>query len=96
MQPKRVGPLLNPAIALGNMIFSSFYGFWLQYGVMPFVGSVGALFFYEMVFVKTQEYLDDDDSRGSDDLSIDSEQIGGAIGNKKNENKTAEEASIDE
>lgn len=52
-QPKRVGPLLNPAIAVGNMMFSGFYGFWLQYGVMPFVGSVGALFFYEMVFVKT-------------------------------------------
>ena len=96
MQPKRVGPLLNPAIAFGNMIFSGTYGFWLQYGVMPFVGSIGALFFYEMIFVKTQEYLDDDDSRGSDDLSIDSEQIGGAIGDKKNENKTAEEASIDE
>lgn len=65
---------MNPAIALGNMIFSGDFGFWLIYGFMPFAGSVAALFFYEMVFVKTQEYLgDDDDSQGSDELSIDSE-----------------------
>jgi hypothetical protein len=45
---------------------------------MPFAGSVAALIFYEMVFVKSQEYLEEDD-KSSDNLSMDSEQIGGAI-----------------
>jgi hypothetical protein len=74
LQPRRIGPLLNPAIALGNMIWSAKFDYLLIYPLMPFLGSVAALVFYEYIFVKSQEYLEgDDDSRNSDDLSIDSE-----------------------
>lgn len=69
---------MNPAIAIGNMIFNGDFGFLAIYPIMPFAGSVAALIFYEMVFVKSQEYLEEDD-KSSDNLSMDSEQIGGAI-----------------
>jgi glycerol uptake facilitator-like aquaporin len=73
-QPRRIGPLLNPAIAVGNMIWAGKFDYFLIYPVMPFLGSVGALVFYEYIFVKSQEYLEgDDDSKNSDDLSMDSE-----------------------
>ena len=46
---------------------------------MPFVGSALALIFYEYVYVKSQEYLNEDDdvtdNNSAGDLSLDSEQI---------------------
>jgi hypothetical protein len=42
--------------------------------MMPFVGSALALVFYEFVFVRSQEYLNDDEgSNSGGDLSLDSE-----------------------
>ena len=59
--PVLLGPLLNPALALGQMIWSGFdLTYVIQYFLMPFVGSALALLFYEFVFVKTQEYLNED------------------------------------
>ena len=73
------------------MIFSGNFNYVLIYLIMPFVGSIAALVFYEYIFVKSQEYLEgDDDSKNSDDLSIDSEQIGGAIDPKKADAKDAD------
>jgi hypothetical protein len=41
---------------------------------MPFMGSALALVFYEFIFVRSQEYLNDDDSsKSGGDLSLDSE-----------------------
>ena len=60
-----VGPLLNPALAFGQMFFAWSWSWWYIYPVMPFLGSAAALVFYEFVFVKSQEYLNDDDSEGS-------------------------------
>lgn len=57
LNERRLGPLLNPALALGQMVLSADLNFFLQYLIMPFAGSVIALVFYELVFVKSQEYL---------------------------------------
>ena len=46
--------------------------------MMPFFGSVAALVFYEFVFVKSQEYLNDDDSDNSEgglSLASDTEKL---------------------
>jgi len=60
---------LNPALALGQMIISLDFNFLLQYFMMPFIGSIIALVFYELVFVKSQEYLnaeeDDEEEEGT-------------------------------
>ena len=37
---------------------------------MPFGGSAIALIFYEMIFVKTQEYLNDEDDDSTEDKQI--------------------------
>ena len=69
-----MGPLLNPALALGQIVFSWTWTFWYIYPIIPFAGSAAALVFYEFVFVKSQEYLNGDDSEGSDGgLSLASE-----------------------
>lgn len=55
---------MNPATALGLAIWSGSFRF-PQYIIVPFLGAVLALIFYEFVFVKTQEYLaDDEDDEG--------------------------------
>jgi glycerol uptake facilitator-like aquaporin len=52
--PVGVGPLLNPALAFGQMLWSGFdFTYVIQYFIMPFVGSALALVFYEFVFIKT-------------------------------------------
>ena len=56
---RKVGPLLNPALAFGQMIISFNFSFILQYVLVPFAGAILALVFYEFVFVKSQEYLND-------------------------------------
>jgi len=64
------GPLLNPALAFGQMIISMQFSHVLQYLAAPFGGSALALIFYEFVFVKSQEYLadgEDDDSDAEND-----------------------------
>jgi len=67
MKYNYLGPLLNPALALGQMIFA-----WWQfkyiyiYFLMPFCGSAAALVFYEFVFVRSQEYLNEESSEGSE------------------------------
>ena len=60
------GPLLNPALALGQMLISMQFTHILQYLLAPFIGSAIALVFYEFVFVKSQEYLADGDEDDSD------------------------------
>lgn len=54
---------------------------------MPFGGSAIALIFYEMIFVKTQEYLnDDDDSTEDKQIEDDNNKIatGDALSNNSN------------
>ena len=73
-----VGPLLNPALAFGQIVFSWTWSFWYIYPLIPFAGSAAALIFYEFVFVKSQEYLNDDESDGSDgglSLASDTEKL---------------------
>jgi glycerol uptake facilitator-like aquaporin len=53
------GPLLNPALAFGQMVCSTDFSHIIQYCIMPMAGSVIALVFYELVFVKSQEYLNE-------------------------------------
>lgn len=52
-------PILNPFIAFGLCLWS---GVWTypQYIFAPLGGAILSLVFYEMVFVKTLEYLEDD------------------------------------
>ena len=48
------------------------------YFLMPFVGSAAALVFYEYVFVRSQEYLNDESDASSDgglSLASDTEKI---------------------
>ena len=64
----RNAPLLNPTVALGTMIWnasSGSFGYW-QYIVMPLVGTVLAIVFYELIFVKTIEFLEDDEDEEND------------------------------
>jgi hypothetical protein len=58
------GPLLNPALAFGQMVLSAEFSFIYIYMLMPFVGTVIALIFYEFVFVKTQDYLGNSEEDG--------------------------------
>ena len=55
----RTGPCLNPATAFGLALMQFNFKF-PQYLFCPFLGMVGAIIFYEFVFVKTQEYLNED------------------------------------
>jgi hypothetical protein len=82
-----VGPLLNPALAFGQIVFSWTWTWWFIYPIMPFVGSAAALIFYEFVFVKSQEYLNEDDSDESErglSLGSDTEKLNKEI-QKKND-----------
>jgi len=66
-----VGPLLNPALAFGQMLLSWDFSSILQYVVAPLGGSALALVFYEFVFVKSQEYLNaDDEDTENDGMSL--------------------------
>lgn len=60
------GPLLNPAIAFGIIIMEGNISLsTIQYILCPFAGSIMALIFYEQIYVKTQELIDDDDSQSN-------------------------------
>lgn len=48
----KLGPLLNPALAFGQMMLSLQFEN-VQYVLMPLAGAAGALVFYEFVFVKS-------------------------------------------
>lgn len=72
---KYCGPLLNPALALGQMIISFDFKYIWIYFLMPFGGAALALVFYEYVFVRSQEYLAGDSEDGDsqeDNLELDS------------------------
>lgn len=65
------GPLLNPFISFGLCLWSGKWGYW-QYFVFPWVGALAGLIFYELVFVRTLEYLADGDPEDEDnDLELD-------------------------
>ena len=71
---KLVGPLLNPALALGQCLTSLDFSYAVQYIVMPFVGSALALIFYEQVFIRSQEYMaDDDEDEDEETLRLESD-----------------------
>lgn len=83
---KTTGPLLNPALYLGQALRSFDFSSILSYCLCPFVGGVLALVFYEFVFVKSQEYLDVDNesAENSDDSKEDiGNDIGGGTSGKK-------------
>ena len=70
------GAVLNPAIAIGTTLtqlfatnVSGFKYVWL-YGLMPFIGSVAAQLFYDYVFKKTHEVLEDSNGNESDDDTL--------------------------
>jgi len=65
------GPLLNPALGLGQMLISWQFTNILQYLVAPFGGSALALVFYEFVFVKSQEYLEE----GEEESDADNDEL---------------------
>ena len=76
---KTTGPLLNPALYVGQALRSFDFSSILAYLLCPFIGGVLSLVFYEFVFVKSQEYLDVDNesAENSDDSK---EDIGNDIG----------------
>lgn len=92
-----VGPLLNPALAFGQIVFAWTWSWWYIYPLMPFFGSAAALVFYEYVFVKSQEYLNDEDSEGSEGLSLasDTEKLNKEI-QKKNDAQEAQTLEDDD
>lgn len=53
------GPLLNPALAFGQMLVHWEFSHWLVYLVGPLGASGLALVFYEFVFLRSIEYLND-------------------------------------
>ena len=62
------GTNLNPAISFGYALFSgeAIFGY-PQYYLLPFGGAVIGLIFYELVFVRTLDYLNiDDDDEGEE------------------------------
>lgn len=68
------GACLNPAVAIGTsftQLFSQggpgFKWVWL-YGGLPFAGSILAVIFFEFVFKKTQEVLNEDEDEDVDSL----------------------------
>lgn len=76
---KTTGPLLNPALYIGQALRSFDFSSIISYLGCPFIGGVLSLVFYEFVFVKSQEYLDVDNesAENSDDSK---EDIGNDIG----------------
>lgn len=95
-----VGPLLNPALAIGQIVFSWTWTWWYIYPVMPFVGSAAALVFYEFVFVKSQEYLNDDsgseNSEGGLSLASDTEKLNKNIQEKQDKQETTTPQSLED
>lgn len=71
---QRTGPCLNPATAFGLALFQGDFNFF-QYILMPFLGFVCSVIFYEFVFVKTQEYLQDDSEEEEEDEEEDGDDI---------------------
>ena len=67
---KYTGPLLNPALAFGQMFLSFEFGFFIQYLLVPFGGAALALVFYELIFVRSQEYLNADDDTDHEGQSL--------------------------
>lgn len=65
-----VGPLLNPALALGQCLPSLDFNYPIQYILMPFVGSALALIFYDQVFVRSQEFMMEDDDEEDEGLGL--------------------------
>ena len=49
------------------MIMSGDFNYIIQYALMPFAGAALALVFYELVFVKSQEYLAADEEEDDED-----------------------------
>ena len=71
------GACLNPAIAIGTSFTQLFHEggegikwIWL-YGGLPFAGAVIATLFYELVFKKTQEVLNEDCEEDDADTLLD-------------------------
>lgn len=72
------GACLNPAIALGLILGSVFSGatwrlfasLWI-YPIMPLLGAVVALIFFELVYKKTTEVLEHDDGEKVEDALLD-------------------------
>ena len=71
------GAVLNPAIALGLMLGNLFnhvplnnsvFMIWFIYPVMPFVGALLSLIFFEFVYKKTQEALVHDEKSEHDHI----------------------------
>lgn len=67
---KLVGPLLNPALALGQSLVTFDFNYGLQYIIMPFVGTMLALVFYERVFVASQEFMAEDSEESESGLAL--------------------------
>lgn len=65
-------PLLNPFIAFGLCLWSGKWGH-PQYILFPWLGSIFALVFYELVFVKTLEELEGEEEPEEEekDLELD-------------------------
>ena len=51
------------------MLFSIEFTYFVQYLFCPLIGGACSLVFYEFIFVKSQEYLNDNDS--DKELSVD-------------------------
>ena len=94
-----MGPLLNPALGFGQCLISFKFDNFLYYLVMPFVGSALALIFYEYVYVRSQEYLNEDDdvtdNNSAGDLSLDSEQVNNDHKIEKDTSKEKEKADTE-
>ena len=53
------GPLLNPGLAFGQMFVAWNFEYWLIYLAGPIIASVLSCVFYEYIFVRSIEYLND-------------------------------------
>ena len=59
-------PILNPFIAFGLCLWTGNWGN-PQYIFAPLAGSILSLVFYELIFVRTLEYLEDDNDEESEE-----------------------------
>ena len=63
---------------MGTMIWNSAsgsFGLW-QYIVMPLVGTILAIVFYELIFVKTIDFLEDDEDEENDqEVSVNKTEV---------------------
>lgn len=53
LSAKLSGPLLNPAIYFGQMLMMFEFSWLINYALCPLGGALGAVMFYELIFVKT-------------------------------------------